>query len=211
MVGGMRHLKKSFMIKMIIMRWKTLLWKLPIYSDKWSLVSEFFFFLFHLPLSMIVFKDFSLIFWNVRGFASKKSKTHMRELLKRFKPDLLFIFETHTPFASSKQFCDKEGFKCLGVEEAQGHSGGAWVVVNQTSRFSYDVMDTMQQCISVKISFGVHSWVCTGAYASPNYTTRCLFWDYLVNLRTRIDQPWALIGDLNEILLPLDLIKIKIS
>jgi len=41
---------------------------------------------------MIVFKDFSLISWNVRGFTNKKSKMHMRELLKRFKPDLLFIF-----------------------------------------------------------------------------------------------------------------------
>jgi hypothetical protein len=162
----------------------------------------FLFFVFIFLLSMIVFKDFSLISWNVRGFASKKSKTHMRELLKRFKPDLLFIFETHTPFASSKKFWDKEGFDCLAVEEAQGHSGGVWVVVNHTSRFTYDVVDTMPQCISVKISFGAHSWVCTGAYASPNYTTRCLFWDYLVDLRTRINQPWALIGDLNEILLP---------
>lgn len=33
---------------------------------------------------MIGFKEFSILSWNVRGFANKRSYTHMREILKRY-------------------------------------------------------------------------------------------------------------------------------
>lgn len=47
---------------------------------------------------MINFKDMFIIAWNVYGFASKRSNKHMKELLRRFKPDLLFLFETRLAF-----------------------------------------------------------------------------------------------------------------
>lgn len=53
---------------------------------------------------MIVFNDFSIIAWNVQGFSNKRRYHHMKELLRRFKPDLVFVFEPHVQFARCKGF-----------------------------------------------------------------------------------------------------------
>lgn len=76
------------------------------------------------------------------------------------------------------------------------------MLTSQASRFSFSVVEAMAQCISIQVSIGHHSMVCSGVYASPNFSLRCSLWDYLVDLRRRIILPWALIGDFNEILLP---------
>lgn len=60
-------------------------------------------------LSMISFKDMCILSWNVRGFASKRSNQHMRELIRRYKLDMILVFETHTSFASSARFWDRKG------------------------------------------------------------------------------------------------------
>lgn len=130
--------------------------------------------LFRLPhlylLSMNVFNDFSALSWNVRGFASKRSRRHMRKLLHRYKPDLVFIFETHTVFAGTKKFWDKEAYSAVAIEEAHGHSGSIWAICNIASPYSMHALDNMHQCISITVSKGHHNWTCSGVYASPIYS-----------------------------------------
>jgi hypothetical protein len=41
-------------------------------------------------------------------------------------------------------------------------------------------------------------------YASSNYTMRPNLWTYLTNISHSINNPWMLIGDFNETLLPSD-------
>lgn len=149
-----------------------------------------------------MFKEFSLISWNVRGFASGKSHRHMHELLLRFKPDMLFLFETHIVSSTSKTFWERHGYRCMAMEEARGHSGGIWAVVSLASRFKFEVVESMFQSISIRISVGAHFCICTGIYANPNFYSKCQLWEYLVDFRSRFTAPWTLIGDFNEILLP---------
>lgn len=77
---------------------------------------------------MIRFGDFSILAWNVRGFTNKRSHTHMRKLLTRYQPDLVFLFETHVRIESSGQFWQRIGYGAIGVEEVQGHEGGVWIL-----------------------------------------------------------------------------------
>ncbi|PNX62545.1 hypothetical protein L195_g061197, partial [Trifolium pratense] len=77
----------------------------------------------HLYVMMKAFKDFLILAWNVRGFASRKSWNHMHDLVSRYKPDVIFLFETHTMFVSSERFWDREGYEKIEIQEAQGHSG----------------------------------------------------------------------------------------
>lgn len=143
-----------------------------------------------------------MLSWNVRGFANKRSYTHMRELLRRFKPDMVFVFETHTQSSTARNYWDKEGYSMVVVEEAQGHSGGIWVLKNDGSNFTCQVLSSMHQCITLTISRRNRSWACSGVYASPVYSRRCLLWNHLRGLRGTITLPWALMGDFNEILSP---------
>lgn len=126
----------------------------------------------------------------------------MHELLNRFKPDLVFVYETHITFARTKNFWDREAYSLVAMEEAQGHSGGIWVMKSSGSVYAIIVRDTMHQAITINISRGQHTWACTAVYASPVYSLRCHLWDHLAMIRTTMGVPWALIGDFNDVLLP---------
>lgn len=118
------------------------------------------------------------------------------------RPDLIFLFETHTVFQGTSHFWNREGYDVVAVEEVQGHSGGVWALSRQGCGFRYQVEEQMPQCISVHISKGSQHWICSGVYASPTFHTRGQLWQYLRDLRGRIHAPWALVGDFNDILLP---------
>jgi len=135
---------------------------------------------------MMSFKDFSVLSWNVRGFANRKSHTHMHEILSRFKPDFIFLSETHTRFEKSKRFWDREGYENVEIVEAEGQSGGLWAMRNLTSPFSFSVVECFSQCITIKVTRNTASWVFSGVYASPTISIREGLWNYLRELRARV-------------------------
>jgi len=153
---------------------------------------------------MIEFKDFFILSWNVRGFASKKSNQHMHEIIMRYKPDLIFLYETRILFSKSKRFWDREGYIAVAVEEVNVHSGGIWALSNTSTQVHFQPVHTMSQCITVKISKGNSHWLCSGVYASPVNSTRLSLWSHLIDIRNSITSPWSLSGDFNEILTPLE-------
>lgn len=79
------------------------------------------------------FNNFSILSWNVLGVASKSSKQHMKEILRRYSPDLVFVLEPRTQFSSSVHFWDRVGYVGVGVEEARGFSGGIWAIAKRGS------------------------------------------------------------------------------
>jgi len=70
------------------------------------------------------------------------------------------------------------------------------------SPYSFTVLESVSQCITVKVARGNNSWFCSGIYASPIISIREGLWDYLRDLRSRVNHSWVLLGDFNEILLP---------
>lgn len=153
---------------------------------------------------MIEFKDFSILSWNVCGFANKRSHHHMHELVQSFKPKLVFVFETHTQFATVERFWDRVSYSLIALEEAHGHSGGIWALRRVGSSFTYQLVDSMHQCITISVSNQARVWVCSVVYASLTHSVCRQFWRYLEGVRPIIMHPWALLGDFNEILSPLE-------
>lgn len=94
----------------------------------------------------------------------------MRKLLRCYKPDLVFVYETHTGFAGTKKFWNKESYETVALEEVHGHSGGVWALKNTKSGFYMSMLESTPHCISVTISHGRQFWICTGVYASPVYS-----------------------------------------
>jgi hypothetical protein len=161
------------------------------------------------PFSSLIFmmngfKDFSVLSWNVRGFASKKSRNHMHELLCWYKPDMLILVETHIAFAFADTFWRRENYEKIDIHETQGHFGGIWVMQRRGSDFGFTPVSKMYQCVSVIVSKGNVKWLFSGVYASPVYTARPVLWQYLENLSKDNLLPWLVMGDFNDILLPKD-------
>ncbi|WJX67205.1 hypothetical protein P8452_51695 [Trifolium repens] len=42
-----------------------------------------------------------------QGFASKKSRNHVHELISRYKPDLVILVETHIAFSAAESFWNR--------------------------------------------------------------------------------------------------------
>ncbi|KAJ1378068.1 Endonuclease/exonuclease/phosphatase superfamily [Sesbania bispinosa] len=138
--------------------------------------------------------------WNVRGAASRKSQRHLRDLLGRTKPSFVFLFETHTPFQNTTSFWTRSGYQMVAVEDANGHSGGIWGLVQEGLDVTLQVLHSGPQAISILVTKTSTSWILTGVYASPNPALRRLLWEDLVQLRGAFNLPWLLIGDFNDIL-----------
>lgn len=90
------------------------------------------------------------------------------------------------------------------MEEAQGHVGGIWALANKQCSTSFTVIESTHQCITLQLSNGAASWICSSVYASPNYAVRCMLWDYLSSLCSNIQLPWIMIGDFNDVIVPLE-------
>lgn len=94
------------------------------------------------PLSMyfimIEFRNFSILSWNIRGAANKKSKIHLKNLIRKFKPTDIFLMETHVSFDKTESFWRSVGFKAVSVVEAHGQAGGLLVMVDTVH--DYDIL-----------------------------------------------------------------------
>ena len=115
---------------------------------------------------MIEFIDFKVLAWNVRGAVNVKGQRHMRDLIKRFHPNVVIVIETHTQFTNVRNFWNNLGYTVEGLVEAQGFSGGIWMLTSGGS-FSCNLVDYFHQCVTVEVGCGDKKWVCSAIYASP--------------------------------------------
>lgn len=86
--------------------------------------------------------------------------------IKESQPTLFMIIETHTTFDRTRAFWNHVDYSKVEVIEAQGQSGGLWILMQNGCTLSISVVDVHPNAITVTISFGPNSWTCTGLYAS---------------------------------------------
>lgn len=116
--------------------------------------------------------NISILAWNVRGAANASCKRNLKEVVRQYRHDFCFIFETHVPSSRLHAFWARQGYKALAVEEAQGHSGGIWAMGLVSLPLTVEVVDSHPQAVSLCFSSSSASWTCTGVYASTIPTAR---------------------------------------
>lgn len=148
------------------------------------------------------FKDFSIVSWNIRGAISQIGRRHSRELVNRLKPTLVILMETHCSFSQASSFWKSLGYEDCGIAEATGHAGGLWVLHACGSGFNVQLVKVQRQAVTIAVSKGMAQWTCTAVYARPTPVVRESLWQHLCLMRKKVSNPWLLLGDFNEILLP---------
>ena len=147
----------------------------------------------------IEFLNCNIIAWNIKGAINAKGKRHVKELVRKFKPKVFIVLETHTQFNNVKSFWDKLGYLAIRITEATSHSGGIWILVF-ANIFQVMVVDIFHQCVSIKLTFANQTWVYSTIYASPVSSSRKDLSNYLKSVEAFIQGPWMLIGDFNAVL-----------
>ncbi|XP_016195762.1 uncharacterized protein LOC107636788 [Arachis ipaensis] len=142
----------------------------------------------------------NIIAWNVRGARNKLARVHLKQLVKNFHPYIFIILETHCAFQKVAVFWNILGYTSIHIEEAQGHSGGIWVL-SVWPGVSCIVMAVSLQVVCIEFLNGGFSWVCAVIYASPVPSIREEAWRVLTDFSRNYSGPLLAIGDFNEILL----------
>jgi len=148
--------------------------------------------------------DTSILSWNIKGAHNNNAKRNLKDLIRKHQPTFMEVLETHVPFAKLSVFWSNMGYIPVHIIEANGHSGGTWLLQHSASNIISTVLYSNLYSITFSISRGNATTAFTCIYVSPNHTQRPNIWNYLMNIGQTIDVPWMLIGDFNETLLPSD-------
>ena len=148
-------------------------------------------------LIMEALLDIYILSWNTRG-----TPRHLKDKVRRYNPTFLVILETHVPFAKLINFCTNNGYTPVNIVEAQGHSGGIWLLQNSATTLIATVIDFNTFSITFNIKSGNVITTCTCIYAIPNLAMRPNLSNHLTTIIQNITSPWMLIGDFNDTLLP---------
>lgn len=68
------------------------------------------------------------ILWNCRGANKPQFRRSIRYLVKRFKTDVLAVFEMHAGGVAGGRICQGLGFENSFRVDACGQSGGLWLL-----------------------------------------------------------------------------------
>lgn len=94
------------------------------------------------------------------------------------------------------------GYEKIHIIDPDGRAGGIWVLRSSSLSGRIDLVDVNPRMVTLRLTRGNTSCCFTSIYAYPYFPTRVTNWTHIRELRRRIFEPWALVGDWNEILGP---------
>ncbi|KAI9115086.1 hypothetical protein K1719_014099 [Acacia pycnantha] len=121
----------------------------------------------------------------------------------RHKLDVVVILEPRVSGRQANKVVKNWGFKHSVRKEAEGFSGGIWILW-ELDELVVDIKLMDDQFIHCCVSLGGQHIFFTAVYASPNEAKRQRLWDMLLNIANETRGPWLLGGDFNEIKTPLE-------
>ncbi|GLT94094.1 hypothetical protein SLE2022_118530 [Rubroshorea leprosula] len=144
--------------------------------------------------------DLTVLFWNVRGAASKGFLRTAQELIKKHKPDIFIIAEPRISGTTADDRINDMRFDEFVKVDARGFSGGIWVLWNRTVG-DITILDCFSQAITLLVKQAHRDpWLLSAIYANPVPTIRESLWQHLEQFTYTDGLPWLLLGDFNQII-----------
>lgn len=150
----------------------------------------------HSCLSLFLLSFMIGLFWNCQGAASREFIRVLKNFVNTYRLDMISIFEPRISGGNADDACKKIGFANWVRVEANGFSGGIWVLWNET--LHVEVKYTNPQFILMQVKEGHEEpyWV-SAVYVSPSKALRRKLWMELDATKCNIEAPWISIGDYN--------------
>ena len=138
------------------------------------------------------------ILWNCRGANKPNFRRSIRYILKKFKTDILAVFETHAGGERAKRICQGLGFDQSFRVDAVGQSGGLWFLW-KSEVGEVEIVDHADQFIHAKVTKEQVSLHLIVVYTAPTVSRRSGLWTQLSEVMGRIVGPLVVGGDFNTI------------
>ncbi|CAN1149275.1 hypothetical protein LINPERHAP2_LOCUS16930 [Linum perenne] len=142
----------------------------------------------------------SFLSWNCRGAGNKHFCPIVKHYMQTYNSKLLAILEPRISAANGKRVRDKLGFDFSIVEEAQGFTGGIWLLWKDPN-LQISVINSSNQFIHVAFqSDEGASGLATFVYGSPHLHRRRELWRDLQIIAASVIAPWIVLGDFNAMI-----------
>ncbi|KAK4262419.1 hypothetical protein QN277_027981 [Acacia crassicarpa] len=142
----------------------------------------------------------NIVAWNCRGACSSDFAHQIRLLCRNSNPCLVFLSETKSASVAHFRALEKLGFDGLHLVPSIGRSAGL-AVAWKKDRISVSVLNSDRQFIHLSCSVsGMPLFLLTAVYSVPISCLKGRLWADLFRLSTESSNPWAVIGDFNDIL-----------
>lgn len=139
--------------------------------------------------------------WNCRGLGNPLTVRILRRLVRKKKPNVVFLMETKLLSQSMEYVRVKLGFDGLFVVDCHGRSGGLALMWKSENNIQVQNYSRRHINAIVKIGNNGKEWKLTGFYGNPEATNRSESWSLLRFLSSMAPEPWLCVGDFNEIVL----------
>lgn len=144
-----------------------------------------------------------LLSWNCRGLGSPSTVLQLKESLRLYKPELIFVCETKKKLGFVSTVCKKNGWgKRWFAVDPIGKSGGlllGWsldVIIHHIRSTHYSLE------VDFEIPGSVDRMWAVFVYASNKEAVRLEQWQELINKKRDWGNNWVLGGDFNDIRYP---------
>lgn len=138
-----------------------------------------------------------ILSWNCHGMGSHWTISYLREIWGIHKPSFLFLSETKQQFDFVQSFQFHFGYSHLHTVDPQGRSGG--LALYYDSSLEVDIISSSNRIIDVAAMYNGKRIFLSFVYGEPNQGLRDQVWERLTRMGITRDDPWFIIGDLNEI------------
>lgn len=140
-----------------------------------------------------------ILSWNCRGLGNPRAVRALGDLIKSFKPNMLFLIETLSEEVRIKKLCQKFGFENHWAVSCRGRSGGLALCWDRSVQCN--VVNADNNYIDAHIlRNNVPSWRLTGFYGFPDRMQRRESWNLIRMLSNYASLPWCVIGDFNDMI-----------
>lgn len=146
----------------------------------------------------ILMLPMNILSWNVQGAGSDGFRRAFMLLRHQYNPNIVVLCEPRISGSAADAFIKKSGFEHSFRVEAQGFSGGIWIMWDRG--LDIQILSYSKQFIHAEISLsGEKVWM-TFVYGSPVSRRRKKLWEALNNIASGCKCPWMIGGDFNSIL-----------
>lgn len=140
----------------------------------------------------------SLLCWNCRGIGNARTVRDLDALVRRYRPNIVFLSETMIRASRVKQLRWRLGLKGCLVINSDGKRGGLALLWNEN--IQVQLLEQGERFFDVMITEDPEEapWRATFIYGEPRVEDRYKMWEILQRLKSRSGEAWMVAGDFNE-------------
>jgi len=135
--------------------------------------------------------------WNCRGLGNDLAVRRLKEIKKKFSPNIIVLMETKQRNDIVKDVCSEVGYDRVVTVPPDGLSGG--IALMWKSNVSVSVLYQSPNLVDTYVNINGFGFYLPCVYGHPNQTYQHLVWERLERTATQRTGPWMAIGDFNEI------------